>query len=914
MDQFQCFECGMLTIDEAKIKKHMNTAHNIKVEIDIMGRKFPCSLCSFTTRNMDELKNHLMNVHNKEEHNWMVEDIKAEFTCDECDWVFSRKSELENHLSVVHSGDRGNIQQVKAVKFKETDSQKSIKNQEDVVGDIAVSPPVEKKANHWTEAQTKLSDEARIPNIEESENVVKLDYVLDEFKNMKVAKANAKKPMTIHRIETDTLNIRYELNSAVYLALKEEFDTMEKGYTWVDNDNQVKMVIEKKPQYEEDKADNNPKTVIRWKVDDEKNKFESSVTLNLYNTNQGIHFQGGRRNGKVTSCSLAASMFETWSMIMIRDKEQRIRMMKETILGMDLRRKPFLTANRLLVKPGPQPKTEFKCDLCAYKSVKETELKRHMYILHRNKTCPTITDAKKRAASPPKVERPFKKDSEEQSNTGVNETKVTSTPDDPLVDEIPFTDINVPSVTDKPEDPKDTRCLCKEDCTENCVLDEKETSSVEKAVSNNTEVTVLKKAHTEADNQHLREENEILTKENNILKLKVNSLSNDLAFERDNLKDIIKKKESVESNYQDAARTIAQMQEQVTIREEQIKVLGDLISLDKETNIQEIATEENGWTEIYEDVTEHGGLISHMEKSTVTFGCKKCDKVLKSDHELREHMKKHIQLMNKVLKCDYCNFETKDENEHINHVVDNHSPNHICDSCSAKFTIKNKLVEHIVKEHFFSYTNETRPDLTIECYDCSEKFNTKPDLVNHKKEKHYKTRLCPFYHGRGRGCNFPHNVCLNIHQENITPTENTTDFRKRINCKNGLNCTFHQRGSCMYKHQEFQANIASNRQEVQPGQSSTFGNHIRNNQHSQVNPRNILETYKCNDCHSEFSSKAECEHHTKTMHKRSEVETITYSAIAKIGLQLENIMQRLQSVESKSMTNFPSAEGAQRNI
>ena len=223
-------------------------------------------------------------------------------------------------------------------------------------------------------------------------------------------------------------------------------------------------------------------------------------------------------------------------------------------------------------------------------------------------------------------------------------------------------------------------------------------------------------------------------------------------------------------------------------------------------------------------------------------------------------------------------------------------------------------MEHIVKEHFFSYTNETRPDLTIECYDCSEKFNTKPDLVSHKKEKHYKTRLCPFYHGRGCGCNFPHNVCLNIHQENITPTENTTDFRKNTNCKNGFNCIFHQRGSCIYKHQEIQAPRANNRQVIQSGQSSHIENHIRNNHAAQINSRNNTEICKCVNCPSEFSSKADLENHTKTMHKKSELETITYSAITKIGLQLENILQRLQSVESKSMTNFPTIEGAQRKM
>ena len=51
--------------------------------------------------------------------------------------------------------------------------------------------------------------------------------------------------MSIHRIDIDPVNTRYELNSAVYLGLKEEFDKMDKGYTWVDNENKVKMFIEK---------------------------------------------------------------------------------------------------------------------------------------------------------------------------------------------------------------------------------------------------------------------------------------------------------------------------------------------------------------------------------------------------------------------------------------------------------------------------------------------------------------------------------------------------------------------------------------------------------------------------------------------------------------------------------------------
>jgi hypothetical protein len=155
--------------------------------------------------------------------------------------------------------------------------------------------------------------------------------------------------MKAHRIETFDINIRYERNSAVYLVLKEETDKMEKSFQMADNENHVKMVVEKKNN-EKDKVENIPNTVIRWTVTDEKIQFESNVTLNLYHTNQSVHIQGGKRSGKVTTCGLAADMFETWSMLVCRDKSERITMFKGVILGMDLRKKPFQTANKLQMK------------------------------------------------------------------------------------------------------------------------------------------------------------------------------------------------------------------------------------------------------------------------------------------------------------------------------------------------------------------------------------------------------------------------------------------------------------------------------------------------------------------------------------------------------------------------------------
>ena len=95
----------MVSNDQMKVSNHMRISHNIKVEVDLLSRKFPCSLCKYTTRNMDELKNHLIREHNKDKYNWMVEEIEAEYACDECEIKYSRKSELEDHLNKIHGGD-----------------------------------------------------------------------------------------------------------------------------------------------------------------------------------------------------------------------------------------------------------------------------------------------------------------------------------------------------------------------------------------------------------------------------------------------------------------------------------------------------------------------------------------------------------------------------------------------------------------------------------------------------------------------------------------------------------------------------------------------------------------------------------------------------------------------------------------
>ena len=125
---------------QSMMKKQMNTAHNIKVETDMMCNKFSSSLCILTQRKIIEYKNHLVNDH-KKEHNQMVKQIKAEFSCDECQIVYPCRSMLSSYLDSGYSGHKVDI------------------------------PLAEINANNFTEAKTKEWDDMKVHEKESENNV-----------------------------------------------------------------------------------------------------------------------------------------------------------------------------------------------------------------------------------------------------------------------------------------------------------------------------------------------------------------------------------------------------------------------------------------------------------------------------------------------------------------------------------------------------------------------------------------------------------------------------------------------------------------------------------------------------------------------------------------------------------------------
>ena len=218
--------------------------------------------------------------------------------------------------------------------------------------------------------------------------------------------------------------------------------------------------------------------------------------------------------------------------------------------------------------------------------------------------------------------------------------------------------------------------------------------------------------------------------------------------------------------------------------------------------------------------------------------CKKCDKIFQSDNALHAHLKAHNRLEQQIIACDFCDFTTNDVNIYMAHAPEVHKSKNICNTCKADFNSLKEMVDHASVAHelvyyqatqqsanvrdrplfpcgfctaafetqleFYKHTQEQHTlerntEANFECYDCGHKSSNKIQLMEHKRKDHYKKKLCSYYHSYGIGCRFSARQCVNIHEENITPTLES-DNRKRVPCHNGNRCEFNKTNSCLYKH------------------------------------------------------------------------------------------------------------------
>ena len=354
----------------------------MKVEIKF-SVPVKCDLCVYTFNNSRELDEHMKNDHksSQEVFTW---------PCISCDKKFQTDIESLEHLNTEHKTDNtANNEPIHIVRFKTPvkcdHCQFSFNNSR------ALSQHLEFDHQSKPDKIYEVSDASEITNessFTKHDTELKLNYILDEFKNVKVIKANAKREMTVTRNEVNDLNLRYNLNSALFLVIKEEMSELKPGRKFYNDSSKVEMEVES-VQKQTDKASNTPVTAVKWKIEDKQNTWESKVNMLLYHTNQGVHFQGGSKNGEITSCHLAADFFESYCRALQQTKGSRIQEIKEYLLQLDARRKYGAQPMKKSHKKKQDTDTVLKCDKCHFKTVTKTELKRHLFLIHQNKPHPT---------------------------------------------------------------------------------------------------------------------------------------------------------------------------------------------------------------------------------------------------------------------------------------------------------------------------------------------------------------------------------------------------------------------------------------------------------------------------------------------------------------------------------------------
>ena len=462
------------------------------------------------------------------------------------------------------------------------------------------------------------------------------------------------------------------------------------------------------------------------------------------------------------------------------------------------------------------------------------------------------------------------------------------------------------------------------------------------------------------------------------LELQLTDIETDMKAVTADRNKLSEEKTKTENEYGDASRAIADLQRKLTESMEHIKTLNNLAEIgEQESNPDTEKNKPKEWEEVWEVNDDNSGNLVPQRRTEISkyqwqpeLACKKCDKVLQSDQQFRQHIKEHKRLNEQIIKCHHCDFITNDEDAHINHMVDVHSTKHTCNSCEAVFPTKKDMIEHARTNHGFNYIKNGQKNAqnSIECHDCQGSFNNKFELMEHKKAQHYKKRLCSYYHGTGWGCRFL-NRCNDIHGEDIVP-QISGDNRSKIPCRHGDSCHYNKNNSCHYKHishmplpsapplelddedVQLLERVKCPQCSYETNSNIELGHHIES-QHGarQKDYRGIVATkypvghpqwainrnmnqdeHKCNECNSVFTIESMLHAHISYTHNINNKHICTKcsqvfntnkdmnehinqnhgggfsieAAMQQMSAQINNISLKVQSLEQSSLTNFPN--------
>ena len=207
-------------------------------------------------------------------------------------------------------------------------------------------------------------------------------------------------------------------------------------------------------------------------------------------------------------------------------------------------------------------------------------------------------------------------------------------------------------------------------------------------------------------------------------------------------------------------------------------------------------------------MTSHKAVQTKMHKcgQKVDNSNQKCEIMLKTEHELHDHIKStHKKQDGNLFRCNKCEKVFTLHKSLLQHAKIKHedtarlpvghqawnrrqeNEKFCCTSCPAEFKLEGDLKDHVsIHDDVF----------VIACEECEEIFETRNDLSHHTRLNHegfkLEKRLCRYFQ---QGRCFKGIACLFSHEFRRNATPQRQQVEQPPACRRGLGCEFLARGN-----------------------------------------------------------------------------------------------------------------------
>ena len=133
------------------------------------------------------------------------------------------------------------------------------------------------------------------------------------------------------------------------------------------------------------------------------------------------------------------------------------------------------------------------------------------------------------------------------------------------------------------------------------------------------------------------------------LELHITDLLTDLQAVTANRNKLSQEKDKAEREYGEASRVIADQQRKLTESQEKANIMANLAKIgEQEKKLESEKNKSEVWEEVWEVNDDESGNLVPRRRTEISkyqwqpeLACKKCDKVLQSDQQFRQHIKEH---------------------------------------------------------------------------------------------------------------------------------------------------------------------------------------------------------------------------------------------------------------------------------